>query len=252
MLPSPDLNGKKDVYAFNVPAWTLFWEFIVNFVYVVAWRWLKSTRILIGVVAVCAVWLAASALYVGKVDMGPTWTYFWGGMPRVMLGFFGGVLLFRLAGSPRAVKARTSLLALGPALILPIVCLPDVSKEMRAWLDLLIVLLISPLILIWARSFNPPRWLWPTFATLGAMSYAMYILHWPIFEAMKRLAWRYPQLKTEWAPWTGFGILLVVLAVSIVAERYYDRPLRSFINAKLKARGKRRKAEHAAAQVAAE
>jgi peptidoglycan/LPS O-acetylase OafA/YrhL len=238
ILPSPDLAGTGTLYQFNGPAWTLFYEFVANAVYILCWRWLKSTRVLAIVVGLSGLWLATATLAGGNFDMGPTWHDFWGGFSRAAFSFFGGVLLFRFVGSPRTVKVRITLWAVAPALLLPIIVMPDLSKEMSLWLALFTVMIVSPLVIWWASRMNPPRWLWKTFAMLGSMSYAMYILHYPIFLAMQRISWRFPELSSVWAPWSGIAILAVVFVVALAAERFYDVPVRAWINAKLKARKK--------------
>lgn len=248
LLPSPDLNGTGGTfYLFNGPAWTLFFEMVANVFYILCWRWLKATRVLAIVVGLSALWLAAVTFSGGKLDMGPTWHDFWGGFARVSFSFFGGVLLFRLVGAPKAVKGRITWWAAVPALLLPIVVLPEVSKEMWPELRLFTVMIVAPALMWWGQGMNPPRWLWKAFATLGSMSYAMYILHYPIFLAMQRIAWRVPELSTIGAPWTGIAILIVVFVLAVAAERYYDTPVRAWINRKLKEREKRRKTEHAPA-----
>lgn len=252
MLPSPDLTGTGTFFQFNGPAWTLFFELAANAVYILCWRWLKSTRVLAVVVGLSAIWLAVTTLAAGKIDMGPTWHDFWGGFARVGFSFFGGVLLFRFAGSPKAVKARITRWAIAPALLLPIIVLPGSTKEVRPWLDLFTAMIVSPLLVWWAYTMNPPRRVQKTFAMLGNMSYAMYILHYPIFVAMQRLSYKVPELSTAWAPWSGMVILAVVFVVAVAAERYYDAPLRAWINRKLKARDQLRRAERAVAGIAAE
>ena len=44
VLPAPEALGSQHAYPLNVPAWTLFFELLVNLVYVVAFRWLRDTR----------------------------------------------------------------------------------------------------------------------------------------------------------------------------------------------------------------
>jgi peptidoglycan/LPS O-acetylase OafA/YrhL len=93
ILPSPDVAGTGTFFQFNGPAWTLFFELLANAVYILAWPWLKSTRVLAVVVALSGLWLALATLTVGHIDMGPTWRDAWGGLARVSFSFFAGVLL---------------------------------------------------------------------------------------------------------------------------------------------------------------
>jgi peptidoglycan/LPS O-acetylase OafA/YrhL len=242
ILPSPDLADTRLFYLFNGPAWTLFFELVANLFYIVCWRWLRSTRVLAVVVALSALWLAAAIFTSGKLDLGPTWQNFWGGFARVSFSFFAGVLMFRLQGSPKKVSGAVTWWVLAPAPLLLLAALPNASREFWPALRLFTVIIVSPAVMWWASRMIPPRALWKTFAMLGSMSYAMYILHYPIFLAMQRVAWKFPVLSTEWAPWTGMAILAFVFVFAVAIERFYDVPLRAWINRKLKVWEQRRKA----------
>jgi peptidoglycan/LPS O-acetylase OafA/YrhL len=250
ILPSPDVAGTGTFFQFNGPAWTLFFELLANAVYILAWPWLKSTRVLAVVVALSGLWLVLATLAAGNIDMGPTWRDYWGGFARVSFSFFGGVLLYRLKGSPKAVRTRVTWRAIVPIALLPIIVLPGSTKELRPWLELFTAMILSPTLVWWASTLTPPRCLWKICALLGGMSYAMYILHYPIFIAMQRLAWRATELSTAWAPWTGVAILAAVFIVAVAAENYYDKPVRRWIVQRLRMRAATRAAARAQAQPA--
>jgi peptidoglycan/LPS O-acetylase OafA/YrhL len=252
MLPSPDVAETHTFYMFNGPAWSLFFQLVANLFYIMCWQWLKSTRVLAIVVGLAAVWLAVATITNGKLDMGATWRDFWGGFARVAFSFFGGVLLFRLRGSPKKASGRITWWALAPAPLLLIAGLPEVSKQYSPELRLFTVMVVSPMLVWWASTIAPPRWMWKIFATLGAVSYAMYMLHYPIFLALQHVAWKDPQISTAWAPWTGVAILAFVFVLALTVERYYDVPVRAWINRKLKAREKRDRFEHPVPMVPAE
>jgi peptidoglycan/LPS O-acetylase OafA/YrhL len=243
MLPSPDFNGSGDLYPLNMPAWTLLFEFWANIIYVLIWRWLKSTRMLIGVVILSAVVLAACAISYGTLDQGPSWGNFWGGFARAMFGFFAGVLVFRLVGSPKAPSQRRSWTAIPALFAVPLLCIIPQTQELRPYIELTIVCLVGPWLLVWGQAIQPWKPLAKLFGKAGAISYACYVLHYPLFELMKRLNWRFPVLSHEWTPWTGVAVLLVALAISWWAEKYYDRPARALLNGAIKklVPGKRRK-----------
>lgn len=234
MLPSPDFNGSGDLYPLNMPAWTLLFELWANIVYVLIWRWL-STRVLIGVVIVSAVLLAVCTISYGTLDQGPSWWNFWGGFARAMFGFFAGVLVFRLVGSPKEPTRCRSWTAIPALFAVPVLCVIPQTPELRPFIELGIVCLIGPLLLLWGQSVQPWQGFAKWFGRAGAVSYACYVLHYPLFELMKRLNWRFPALSAEFTPWTGIAILLVALALSWWAEKYYDRPARRLLNAALKA-----------------
>lgn len=234
MLPSLDFNGSGDLYPLNMPAWTLLFELWANIVYVLIWRWL-SMRVLAALVVLSVVVLAVCTISYGTLDQGPSWWNFWGGFARAMFGFFAGVMVFRLVGAPRAPSRRRSWLAVPALFAVPVLCLIPQTPEARPFIELIIVCLVGPLLLWWGQAIQPPRALTGLFARLGAISYAAYVLHYPVFELMKRLNWRMPEMSGAWTPWTGAGILLVALGLAWWAERYYDRPARYLLNNALKA-----------------
>lgn len=242
MLPSPDFDKSGVAYALNAPAWTLFFEMLINVVYIGLWRWLKSTRVLGCFVAASGLWLVGTVLAAGNVDLGSRWDFFWGGAPRVAFSFFTGVFLFRILGAPKSARTRISLWAFAPALLLPFIVLIPSSEEVRPWLDIFIVIAVSPALVCWAQRMNPPRWLWRTSAILGGMSYAMYIVHFPIYDALRRLSYKVPELRYDWGPWSGMVILAVIFGIAVAAERLYDEPVRAWLNAQIKQRSTRKPA----------
>jgi peptidoglycan/LPS O-acetylase OafA/YrhL len=229
MLPSPDLNGSGDLYPLNMPSWTLLFELAANTVFVLIYRWL-STRNLMILVALSAVVLAASAISYGTIDQGPSWWNFWGGFARAMFGFFSGVLVFRTAGSPKAPTTKRSWWAIPSTLVVIGLCFIPQTDATRPFVQLFIVVIVGFALVRWGQSMQPPAWIAGAFAKLGAISYAVYMIHYPLYEVMKRVNWKFPALSHEWAPWTGLVLMGVTLGLGWIAEQYYDRPVRRALN----------------------
>ena len=239
MLPAVDPDFRDKLYPLNGPAWTLLSEILVNLVYVLVWRWL-STRVLIGVVVVAAIVLAVVVFQQGGIDSGASWRSFAAGPARGFFGFFAGVLVYRLVGSPQRPPSRRTWWAVAPLLVIPALCFVPVSKEMQPWFDCFFVIGLGMPLLWLSQALQPPKALTPLFLVLGRVSYAAYILHHAFREMLVRLSWRFPDTIGQAAPWTGLVTLLTVLVVAFVAERYYDRPVRRFIVGLLKARERAR------------
>lgn len=234
MLPSPPQLGGADVYSLNVPAYTLFCELAVNLVYVLIFRWL-STRVLIGVVLAAAVALAITILTFGRIDVGSDWGTWWGGLARAMFGFFLGVLAYRLAGSPRTANRPKHWFAVPMMVMLPAVCFIPATPEWRPFVDIALACGILLPILLVCQSFIPPDRFAALFTLGGQISYAVYILHQPMREILERIQWK-STIVSDLAPWSGMAVMALVVAIAFLAERYYDRPVRTAIVAWLKSR----------------
>jgi len=231
LLPAPEALGSADLYPLNVPAWTLFFEFAVNLVYVLTFRWL-STRVLVGVVAFCGLVLAWRVLSFGGIDAGSTWETMGTGFARAGFGFFSGVLAFRLLGSPVATKRPSSKWAFAILVAIPVVCFLPVSPMIKPFTELAIALCGVAIIFL-ALTVEPPKQFARLFIRGGQISYAVYILQQPIREIADRIAWR-SSILYDMAPLGGIAIMVAVLALGWFAEKYYDRPVRRWIVRQLK------------------
>ena len=92
-------------------------------------------------------------------------------------------------------------------------------------------------VVIWLSSrIQPPRFIGKLCMRAGALSYGLYMLHFSVLVAVVKLEGRFPGMQTDYGPWIGAGILVVVIAIAWVVERYYDAPVRRWIGRKLKHR----------------
>lgn len=224
MLPSPEMLHTKDFYSLNTPAYTLFFELAVNLAYVLIFRWL-TMRVLIGVVIASGLLLAVTIFTFGTISVGSEWNTWWGGFGRASFGFFVGVLVYRLAGSPRTTERPVSRLAAPLVLVLPMICFIPSTPELRPFVDLALAFVVFLPLLLLCQSISPPGWFKPACLIGGQISYAVYILQQPLREVYERLDWK-STLLPDTAPLGGIIAVVLVVAVSWFAEKYYDRPLR--------------------------
>lgn len=248
MVPSLPQLQTPDIYSFNNPAWTLFFELVVNLIYVLAFRQLQNTRILMLVVLVCAVALAVTDFTWPGANPGHRWDSAWGGLARASFGFFAGVLVFRFVGSPRKVnrpRSWASLLIVG---VLPAYALVPTIAQTQAITEVVLVGVLG-IPLIWAaQAVQPPKILEGLFLMLGRISYALYILHYGLVLAAIRLDWRF-NMPIELKPLAGIALILVAASLAYVAERYYDRPVRKLImSAMARSRERRKQTAKASAE----
>src|SRR5215510_14441650 len=106
--PSMDIRGWQEMYPLNGPAWSLFYEYVVNFLYGIIVRkfpnWLLS--ILVALAAGALVHLALTSKegdIIGGWSLAPEQLHI--GIVRVMYPFFAGLLLFRIGKLARIQHA---------------------------------------------------------------------------------------------------------------------------------------------------
>ncbi|MBI1360394.1 MAG: acyltransferase family protein [Alphaproteobacteria bacterium] len=236
-LPAPDFFNENHVYPLDFPAWSMFFELFINLVYILAWPILKKTYAVVIAVGIGIAGLFVTTYFYGSLDTGPHWSTFWGGFSRVGFGFFAGVLLFRLAGSPTKPVMRTGWLWAIPWLLMPVLIFVPATPQTRPIIDIALSVLFAPLLTWTSMKLKPPKALIPLFTYGGAISYAIYVLHFPMFEVARHVAWRLETVSAIGTAAAGVAFIAVVVVVSMAAERYFDVPVRRWLNKKLK--GKR-------------
>ncbi|MET3117989.1 peptidoglycan/LPS O-acetylase OafA/YrhL [Undibacterium sp. GrIS 1.8] len=245
LLPSP---FTPQLYAINAPSWSLFFELIANALYAVLHRFL-NTSILLLTIAISAIALLACTVYFGSLDVGYKWTHAVGGIPRVLYSFCMGLLIARLSGVQGGVQggAQSNDAVFSDALrrvladfklpssILLLLTLLTLSvtptDAIRPWYDLGAVLILFPLIVVLAARSEPRSLgLKKICIFLGAISYAIYVLHVPIFIlvtiASKKLGLHD---LADFAPFSGVLLLLVLVCFARIADRVYDQAMRRWL-----------------------
>lgn len=212
------------IFPLNGPAWSLFFEIAINLVYAVALRWLRL-RWVIAIVAVSAVALAWYALS-GDVDVGPTPRTFWGGFPRTAFGFFGGVLLYRLMRMKTLPTVGAPVWGLALALLV-VFTTPKFMPAANAVFDLACLFVVFPVILSLGAHAGRSRWDAANRVS-GALSYPVYVLHYPLYMVIGGLLLMAGSPLPP--PFQGVFAGAVVVAVSWLALKLYDEPLRAWLS----------------------
>jgi len=202
MLPTPTSDGS--IYPFNVPAWSLFLELLVNLVFVLIWRYLRP-RMLVSILFIFGAILAWCILHVGKSDLGSSTFTLMFGFPRVVFLFFLGVWLCRIHRGQRTVGWLGLLFPL--LLTLALLINPG---ELRREYDLLWVFVCCPLLVYGGCICEPPIRYIPIFRFLGLISYPIYVLHYPLVLFVRNVA------ENTHLPVVTIAILQVAM-VSVVA-----------------------------------
>jgi peptidoglycan/LPS O-acetylase OafA/YrhL len=225
MLPTPPATmDDAFLYPFNPVLWTILFEIIVNGIYALLARPLQNTRLLIALVTGSAVALVASVLWTGDLEGGASWFTFGVGICRMMFSFFCGVLVFRIRW-PNRIHSLVLALALLAVLLL---LLGTPHTTLTA---LVTVLVLFPAIVQMGSAVEPGRGLQRAFGLLGVTSYAVYAVHKPLYQILLGFLIKVSPTRPEtMAPWTGLAYLVLVFLACLVIDRFYDMPVRSFLN----------------------
>jgi len=226
-IPSPSLTfipaalflpifGNAFMYPLNPPAWSLFWELVVNFIYAVLLPYLNRKRLVLLIVATG--WPFAIAAYFGGERAGGPPIL---GFAHAMWTFFLGVLIYRERAiwTPKGWAVK----------MLPWTCVIIVAVAL-GWRQPtpaaypMIIFLVFPIVVGLALHAQPSRRCIPLFDFAGDVSYPMYAIHMPL--AVLILAFTGPLIPVFWLGLT-FSAVLIILAR--ILNQYYDRPFRRLL-----------------------
>ena len=220
-LPSPVTT--LELYPLNPPAWSLFFELVANTC--LGFFGAPSGKVtLCATMAFPALALVLGTFWFGPLIGGDTWSGFWAGAIRVSYSFQAGILTYRI-WQTRKPNIRLPAPALGFLLLVLLLMQPSPFYE--RYFAVCAVLFLFPL-LVWFGAECEPRGSIATACRwLGATSYALYILHYPMLFYAGYLAPRFLSPDASRWPW---GVLFVAsaLAIADVGNRI-DQPVRRLL-----------------------
>ncbi len=243
MLPSlpgtlPEVRGNGEMFPLNGPSWSLFFEYIGSVFYALLLHRL-STRMLRLFVAASGVGLAAIAIGNGSgyYHLGVGWTAadggFWMGLLRMTFSSSMGLLLSR---DFRPVRIKGAFWICS-ALIVAMLSVPYVGGETmpvaNGIYDAVCTLAVFPLIVyLGASGRTTDRHSARTCEFLGAISYPVYIIHYPFMYMMYAWAWKNGYGFDRVWP-VAAAIVVTVVLLAWVFLKYYDEPVRRWLGKRL-------------------
>ena len=240
LLPVPismDIRGWQEMHPLDGPAWSLFFEYIANFLYAVVVR--RFSKLLLSIFVTLSGCLLVGYLVTGSQgDVIGGWTLnqeqLFIGFTRVLYPFFAGVLLCRM-GKLIQIKGAFWWCSL---LIILVLSIPRIGGEQHLWMNGLYesvcIILVFPLIVSIGAGGTIPH---PASARickfLGDISYPLYITHYPLIYVFT--AWVANNNVPLGAKGLLVGLALVVTAIvlAFACLKLYDEPVRAWLTKKV-------------------
>jgi peptidoglycan/LPS O-acetylase OafA/YrhL len=223
-VPIPALEAEL-LFPLDPPTWSLLFELIVNGFLALAFARLSPRNLLI-LVAVSALGVCFVAGQHGNLHVGWEAGTLASAFPRAFFSFFAGVLLARMPRLPIPALVP-ELLFLGCVVVL----IAPAPAALRGVWDPVIVLLLFPTAVAALSRIEVSATLAPAAQALGALSYPLYVIHFPIFELVAVIN----------AGWFGFPLAGVAVAtvafiflVSYWLGAYFDAPIVRYLRAPAK------------------
>jgi len=227
LIPLPIMTDRYfNLFSFNAPAWSLFWEYVANIFYAfVLCRINRRYLVILAVVA--AAGLAFVAHRAGNLLGGWGKDSFWDGSARISYSFLAGMIIFRFN-----LIFRNRLGFIGIALLLMAAFLmPYIQLNWLA--ELLVVLIYFPFLIALGAGATLAPALKKICVFSGQISYPLYMTH---YVAM----WIFANYYNTYKPGNA-ELSFIVIAGTIVLIGFaylimvlYDIPLRKYLTAKRK------------------
>ena len=227
LIPLPVIADRSfNLFSFNAPAWSLFWEYVANIVYAFVLSRIRRGYLmlltLLSAVAICFISYRSGNLLGGW--SGPT---FWDGSARIAYSFLAGLLIYR---SNWIIKNRLGFIGLAVLLFLAFIM--PCSKW--NWLsEPLVALFYFPLLIALGAGATLTPGLRKVCIFSGKISYPLYMTH---YAAL----WMFGNYYTSHKPGTmQLALIITAGTILVVAASYlvmvvYDIPIRKYLSDKRK------------------
>lgn len=223
LIPLPVIADRGfNLFSFNAPSWSLFWEYVANIVYAFVLYKISRSRLvlltIISAVAICFVSYCSGNLLGGW--SGPT---FWDGGARVSYSFLAGLLIYR---SNWIIKNKLGFTGIAILLLLAFI----MPFPKWSWLsESLIVLFYFPLLIALGAGASLTPGLKKICIFSGKISYPLYMTHYAVL-------WMFGNYYTSHKPGImQLTFLIIAGMILLVGAAYlvmvaYDIPVRKYLS----------------------
>lgn len=221
-----------EIFPLNWPAWSLFFEMVINVIFFLNLRYL---RIPAKKIVLAAFVPFAIIILLNHGDAGWGSKNWFLAIPRVAFGFFAGVWIYEVTQTAayqtlatRLSPAKTGWMLAVMLAILLIVAWPNVATHRYAFFAGIIAL---PLLVTVSTALTTPDGLKPLFRFLGYLSYPIYCLHGAVIHLTEAANAQFNWDLHDWSHiWANFTVSLVLAALVALLV---DEPLRKLLSARV-------------------
>jgi peptidoglycan/LPS O-acetylase OafA/YrhL len=228
MIPIlPWMHAGDNTYAFNWPSWSLPVELVANVFHALVLRHGRTARTVVLILSGAGIVLGVARW--GTLNFGFMPSQILYAIPRVLFPYTLGIVLFEMWNRKGLSRLGLSPLWSSVAL-LAVLATPALTGVAEYVFEAAVLVVVFPLVLLAGASSVVPERVADGAEVLGRISYAVYILHGPISQFFPWVLLRVGRRSIGGnAPWGGIALLGVILFVSWAAERFYDRPVRAWL-----------------------
>jgi peptidoglycan/LPS O-acetylase OafA/YrhL len=227
LIPLPIMPDRYfNLFSFNAPAWSLFWEYVANIFYAFVLSKINR-RYLVILAVIAAAGLSFVAYRAGNLMGGWGKDSFWDGPVRISYSFLAGMIIFRFN---LIIKNRLGFLGIG-LLLMGAFLMPYVKWNWLA--ELLVVLIYFPFLIALGAGATLAPALKKICVFSGQISYPLYMTH---YVAM----WIFANYYTSHKPGTTeLSLVIIIGTILLIGFGYlamvlYDIPVRKYLAAKRK------------------
>ncbi len=226
LVPLPQMEERFfNLFSFNAPAWSLFWEYAANIVYVIILY--RVRRISLAVFTILAAIVLGIVSYrAGNLLGGWDGKSFWDGGARIAYSFAAGLLIYR---SNWIIKNRIGFIGL--AVLLSLAFIMPSSKW--NWLtELLVVLIYFPLLVSLGAGSILFAGIKKICKFSGNISYPLYMTHYAFIWIFGHYFLLHKPVGAQLNFIIISGVVLLV-GISWLVMVLYDVPVRKWLSKKM-------------------
>ena len=218
----PKLLSLSSVYPFNAPAWSLFYEIVVNGIYARFAKW-SSDQTLGIVAALSAVSLVIMSLSKGDLHFTAMMPWFIYASVRAVFGFVLGILIFRwrIAGRLPSWSMHPVFVIL--LLVLLLACPGE--GPIAAYLAPGIVIAGFPIVLILGINSHASPSVARLMNWLGLLSFPLYAIHDPIWSVISDSAHKMHVSQAV----AAIVAIPIIFICAWIASEFFDKPVRAVL-----------------------